>query len=236
MSIVRYRDEDGSVKELLTIRGQKGDPGPQGPKGDRGETGATGSQGPKGDTGATGATGAQGPKGDSGVYYGVDEPPANADIWVNPNGKPYIPGENVYELIETITMAESASILRSQKPDGTPYLFKAMFVHIFYPVDGTPTGSTNVNFYDENHVQFFHRWINTASQTKDTSVMIECYNDNGRWKIEGTLDCQGNDGLVPMYTATMNAPTAWVNNKRIGQLYITAQPANSVISIYGVRA
>ena len=44
--------------------GQKGDTGPQGPKG---ETGATGPQGPKGDTGATGATGPKGPQGETGA-------------------------------------------------------------------------------------------------------------------------------------------------------------------------
>lgn len=61
--------------------GPKGDTGPQGetgpkgatgdvgPKGEKGDTGATGPQGPqglKGDTGATGPQGSQGPKGDKG--------------------------------------------------------------------------------------------------------------------------------------------------------------------------
>ena len=55
-----------------SVKGPKGDTGPQGPKGDTGATGPqglkgdTGPQGPKGDTGATGATGPQGPKGDKG--------------------------------------------------------------------------------------------------------------------------------------------------------------------------
>lgn len=57
------------------LKGQKGDTGAIGPKGDtgpkgeKGNTGATGPQGPqglKGDTGATGPQGSQGPKGDKG--------------------------------------------------------------------------------------------------------------------------------------------------------------------------
>ena len=57
----------------------RGEPGPQGPKGD---TGATGAQGPKGDTGntgaqgpkgETGATGPQGPKGDPFTYEDFTE-------------------------------------------------------------------------------------------------------------------------------------------------------------------
>lgn len=58
------------------VQGAKGETGAQGPKGDKGETGAQGPkgdqglqgvQGPKGDKGETGAQGLQGPKGDTGA-------------------------------------------------------------------------------------------------------------------------------------------------------------------------
>lgn len=55
------------------VQGAKGETGAQGPKGDKGETGAQGPkgdqglQGPKGDTGATGATGPKGDKGETGA-------------------------------------------------------------------------------------------------------------------------------------------------------------------------
>lgn len=54
---------------IVTIKGEKGETGAQGPKGDQGEKGETGAQGPKGDKGdqgEKGETGAQGPKGDQG--------------------------------------------------------------------------------------------------------------------------------------------------------------------------
>ena len=56
--------------DINTLRGPKGDTGPQGPKGDVGARGPQGVAGPKGDTGATGpkgATGATGPVGPAGT-------------------------------------------------------------------------------------------------------------------------------------------------------------------------
>ena len=57
-----------------SVKGPKGDTGPQGPKGDTGATGATGEtgpQGPKGDTGPQGPQGEQGPAGQDGDSYTV---------------------------------------------------------------------------------------------------------------------------------------------------------------------
>jgi hypothetical protein len=54
VSILKIRDSDGNVQEVLVIKGDKGE------KGDIGDTGAKGDKGDKGDTGATGAKGADG--------------------------------------------------------------------------------------------------------------------------------------------------------------------------------
>ena len=59
------------------IKGDKGDTGPQGPQG---EQGLTGEQGPKGDTGP------QGEKGKDTVWMGSEEPSADYNIWIDPNG------------------------------------------------------------------------------------------------------------------------------------------------------
>lgn len=91
-------------------RGPQGEPGPQGeigPKGERGATGAVGPQGPqgeqglpgeKGERGATGPQGPVGPQGEPGkdgkdgengkdtVYLGSNEPSAEYNIWLNPDG------------------------------------------------------------------------------------------------------------------------------------------------------
>lgn len=49
-----------------SLKGEKGDQGPQGLQGPKGEKGETGEQGPKGEKGETGATGPKGDKGDVG--------------------------------------------------------------------------------------------------------------------------------------------------------------------------
>ena len=49
------------------FKGDTGEKGDQGPKGDKGDTGAVGPQGPKGDKGDPGATGARGPQGLQGI-------------------------------------------------------------------------------------------------------------------------------------------------------------------------
>ena len=50
-----------------SLKGEKGDQGPQGVQGPKGDTGETGPQGPKGDKGETGAQGPQGEKGETGA-------------------------------------------------------------------------------------------------------------------------------------------------------------------------
>lgn len=50
-----------------SLKGEKGDQGPQGLQGPKGDTGETGPQGPKGDKGETGAQGPKGEKGETGA-------------------------------------------------------------------------------------------------------------------------------------------------------------------------
>jgi Collagen triple helix repeat (20 copies) len=62
--------QDPPVKTVTidVAKGEKGDPGPAGPKGERGETGPAG---PKGEPGERGPAGPPGPKGDPGPPGGV---------------------------------------------------------------------------------------------------------------------------------------------------------------------
>lgn len=58
---------DFTAEQLAALKGEKGDTGAQGPKGDKGDTGARGPQGEQGPKGDTGDVGPQGPKGDTGA-------------------------------------------------------------------------------------------------------------------------------------------------------------------------
>ena len=90
------------------------------------------------------------------VYIGTENPPEDAEVWINPDGevsgddlptasstekgavivgdglavdaagRVSVKPEGAYELIETITLEEDAVIEWSQEPDGTPYKFVAI--------------------------------------------------------------------------------------------------------------
>ena len=107
-----YVYSDGVWKDMGSLKGEKGETGPQGPagadgapgpqgpagadgapgpQGPAGADGAIGPQGPAGPQGPTGADGAQGPQGetgDSGVHYGPEAPTdPKKKVWINPNGE-----------------------------------------------------------------------------------------------------------------------------------------------------
>ena len=116
MEILKIKDSQGNWTEIPAIIGPKGDTGEQGPQGPQGIKGDTGPQGdvgpigpqgpqgikgekgdigPQGPQGEQGLTGEQGPKGDTGpqgekgkdtVWMGSEEPSADYNIWIDPNG------------------------------------------------------------------------------------------------------------------------------------------------------
>ena len=95
MEILKIKDSQGNWVEIPAIIGPKGDTGEQGPQGPQGIKGDTGDTGPQGPQGEQGLTGEQGPKGDTGpqgekgkdtVWMGSEEPSADYNIWIDPNG------------------------------------------------------------------------------------------------------------------------------------------------------
>jgi hypothetical protein len=78
LRVVDVESGTGCLRSELPIswnqKGEKGDPGLQGPPGEKGDTGEQGPQGVQGPKGDTGAQGAQGLKGDRG-FQGLAGPP-----------------------------------------------------------------------------------------------------------------------------------------------------------------
>ena len=67
-------------------KGERGERGPQGLQGEQGIQGIQGETGPKGEKGEPGPRGEKGENGKNTVYLGNNEPSAEYDIWLNPDG------------------------------------------------------------------------------------------------------------------------------------------------------
>ena len=70
---------DFTEEQLAALKGEKGDPGPQGPQGEKGDIGPQGPQGEKGETGDPGADGPRGANGDDGITPHIG---ANGNWWI----------------------------------------------------------------------------------------------------------------------------------------------------------
>lgn len=139
------------------IKGEKGDTGPQGPQG---EQGLTGEQGPKGDTGP------QGEKGKDTVWMGSEEPSADYNIWVDPNGT------------STDELATKKD-LENIKPEPDEYIKKAT-------VDGNKLTLTNkdnsvVDFEPSSGAKADETTIITNAEGKLETAL------GGKW-VDGLVD------------------------------------------------
>jgi hypothetical protein len=89
------------------LPGEQGPMGPAGPRGEQGERGIDGAPGPIGPKGELGPVGPIGDTGPSGVYYGVDTPTGDVNVWIDPSGEAYIPESGGGEGREIIWVPET---------------------------------------------------------------------------------------------------------------------------------
>jgi hypothetical protein len=91
-------------EQKLSLKGEKGDPGPQGEKGE------PGLQGPQGETGPQGPQGIKGDNGEPGVLIS-EFPPEDESIkvWLNPSGIP----EDFVAVNEALTNMEIQQLIDS---------------------------------------------------------------------------------------------------------------------------
>lgn len=90
--------------ELRLLRGEKGDTGE------------------KGDPGETGKTGEKGDPGVSGVHVGSDDPPASADVWIDPDGEPTGTEDWAFSLSDGSREDKRVVVLSPEGADGSERL------------------------------------------------------------------------------------------------------------------
>lgn len=158
MEILKIKDSQGNWVEIPAIIGPKGDTGEQGPQGPQGIKGDTGDIGPQGPQGEQGLTGEQGPKGDTGpqgekgkdtVWMGSEEPSADYNIWIDPNGT------------STDELATKKD-LENIKPEPDEYIKKAI-------VDGNKLTLTNK---DNSVVDFEPSLESIVAGTGDSATLF----------------------------------------------------------------
>lgn len=148
LAVLKFRQADGTWVDIPAIKGAAGPRGAtgatgatgptgaaftydmftteqleglKGPKGDKGDKGDS-IKGDKGDKGDTGATGPQGPTGASGVHIGADNPPASANVWVNPSGLPTSTENWEFDLEDGSTDSKEVVVLNSDEANANGQL------------------------------------------------------------------------------------------------------------------
>lgn len=128
-----------SVLSLNEIKGEQGEIGPQGPKGDKGEQGDIG---PKGDKGDTGEVGPQGPKGDKGDQGEVGPQGPQGEVGPQgPKGEAIIIEDNLVQINTNgnmLTLTTDKFQLATLEQDTTimlPNVSKFTQIHLFFSMN-----------------------------------------------------------------------------------------------------
>lgn len=211
--------------------------------------------------------GVDGQDGSSGVHVGAGLPEdPEVNVWIDPDGGEYLPvaspdtlggvkvgdglqmtgdvlsvvPEGVYELIETITLTEAATIERTQEPDGTPYSFDALWVHIRVPA-GAQVTAGSVLFYKVGAYGadqwFAHRWMSQVDRSEIGILTLWIAKLYGHYIYSMPVEWDKDGGSPLLRGESRLSPDQLVADKPIGKVSITMTlPAGSIITIRGVRA
>lgn len=150
-----------------------------------------------------------------------------------------------YELIETITLTENvASIVRTQKPDGTPYKFKAIGVVVSAEIGSVNSGINVQAYYNETKLRTGFIGDAITNSIKKYGY-AQIYPDWGAWTAIGSTAVNGFTWIATRMTGYSPAQAFSVKeseNPYCTQMVMQVSeptatiPAGTVISIYGVRA
>lgn len=136
-----------------------------------------------------------------------------------------------WELIEEITLTDSMSVVRTNRPDGTPYRLRKLFILFISP--GTDTDTViNQNIYvDEENI--YNYGVKTIGVNAGAESILYAEVANNLLKIEQVF-VKSKSGSA--YEA--NTPrTAYrvVAGDAITQVNLSTMPSGTTIKIYGVK-
>lgn len=246
--------EDMPAVPTANIKGPKGDPGEPGEKGEPGEPGSPGADGKTAyeyarEGGYSGTEAEFVAKLAQEIPEAYTLPTASATVkggvkvgkgLVMEGDALGVVPEGEYELIETITLEEEMTIIRTAELDGTPYNLDAISVHIVVPADTTITNGSVV-FYKVGEFGtnqwFLHRWMARTTRSEQGILDLWVANNRGQYIYHMPSEWDKDGGSPLMRGESRLSPNQLDANKPIGKLEITmVLPAKTVITIKGVRA
>ena len=143
----------------------------------------------------------------------------------------------IYELIETITLTEeTAQVLRTAEPNGTPYNFKKL--KIFSKV-ACASAQGGINFWAADNCLITGRsYLNPTNDAMYGTTYLEV--DHGMFKGTGSFGHNSQYNTIGMDSAPYIRGSVFIN--AIEMLKLTTDnasiliPSGSTFTIYGVRA
>ena len=142
-----------------------------------------------------------------------------------------------YELIETITLEEPMVIQRTEKPNGTPYKFKKLFIEA--------SALTTVESGNKRITATLGRsWESVATYIIDLKKTdyskhggVEFISDDGLWRTRAYPMIQSNSGYQVVYcNAYYEGRYKYEVSGPITKIETTELPAGVTLNIMGVRA
>lgn len=143
--------------------------------------------------------------------------------------------KGVYELIETITMAEEATLERTQEPDGTPYNFKRVMVLFKHPTNST--GNVYGRYYC-GAVEIGRGYIPTNTNTSSAYSMHEIMLEAGLWRswYKSKVNTKENSAFPDSFYTGSFFKYKESDYPTIDKILLESLTVGTVIEIWGVRA
>lgn len=134
-----------------------------------------------------------------------------------------------YELIETITLTESAVIERTQEPDGTNYNFEALLVKLTKPESVESVDGVNIRVYDRGN-RMGQAWLSKVQNTNKTFAFFTAHYESGEFVV-----CMRPWSAVQVATQVSEDHPIFTS-PIVKFMTSIALPAGITIEIKGVRA
>lgn len=154
--------------------------------------------------------------------------PTAGEVW-----QEVVPSDKEYALIEETTLTEdTAEIVRTEEPDGTPYKFDGCTVTVYWGLPWS-TGNRYISIGDSSTV------ITTGATTSSLFMRNTLLKVGTMWipfGYYGSVTASSTmSGMVTGQVVRTTQDISYINKVRIYRTDGGTYPANTIIRIYAIR-